>query len=142
MRKIGTISILAVSALVLAAGFARASTPIAATQEIQLVRGSETGDDRGEHRRGSDDAVVTTTELEAGDDKGGQTEVEAGDDKGGQTEVEAGDDKGGQGEVEAGDDKGGQTEVEAGDDKGGQTELEAGDDKGGSGRHGGHGSDD
>jgi hypothetical protein len=81
MRKIGTFSLVAVSALALAAGITRASTPVA-TNAIQLVRETEPGDDRGGQGRGSDDAVVTSRELEPGDDKG-QVEAEPGDDKGG-----------------------------------------------------------
>jgi hypothetical protein len=81
MRKIGTISLVAVSALALAAGITRASAPVA-TDTIQLVRQTEPGDDRGQGR-GSDDAIVTTRELELGDDKGGRGEAEPGDDKGG-----------------------------------------------------------
>jgi hypothetical protein len=82
MRNIGTISLVAVSALALAAGVTRASAPVAG-DTIQLVHEMEPGDDRGGHGRGSDDAVVTTHELELGDDKGGLTEAEPGDDKGG-----------------------------------------------------------
>ncbi|HEX5823183.1 MAG TPA: hypothetical protein VFY18_01880 [Candidatus Limnocylindrales bacterium] len=96
MRKIGTISLVAVSALALAAGVSRASTPVAA-QPIELVREIQAGDDRGGQRLGSDDAIVTNRELEIGDDKGGATSTaEPGDDKGGATSTpEPGDDNGG-----------------------------------------------
>jgi hypothetical protein len=117
MRKIGTISLVAVSALALAAGITQASTP-AATNTIRLVPETELNDDRGGQGRGSDDAVVTTRELEPGDDKGAQATAEPTQTTEPRATAEPGDDKGGQGEAEPGDDKGG-------DDDGG-----------------GHGSDD
>jgi hypothetical protein len=143
MRKIGTISLVAVSALALAAGITRASAPVA-TDTIQLVRQTEPGDDRAQGH-GSDDAILTTRELELGDDNVGRGEVEPGDDKGAQATAEPGDDNGGAGEVESGDDKGAHATAEPGDDNGGAGEVESGDDKGsdkGGDDEGGHGSDD
>jgi hypothetical protein len=105
MRKIGTISLVAFSALALAAGITRASAPVA-TDTIQLVRHTEPGDDRGQGR-GSDDAVVTTRELELGDDKGTHATAERGDDKGTHATAEPGDDKGTHATAEPADDKGG-----------------------------------
>ncbi len=147
MRKFGTITLVAVSALAITAGLSRTTAAIPA-DTVGLVRETQSADDRGTRGQGSDDLIVSNPTVEPGDDKGGQGEVEPGDDRGGQGEVEPGDDKSGQGEVEPGDDKGGQGEVEPGDDKGSST-AEPGDDKGSStaepgddngGHHSGSGS--
>jgi hypothetical protein len=84
MRRIGTISLVAVSALALAAGFAQASTP-AATDAVQAAREAEPGDEHGGRGRGHDDNFVVVArggEPEPGDDKGGHGEPEPGDDNG------------------------------------------------------------
>ncbi len=67
MRKIGRISLVAVTALTLAAGVTRA-TPLIAADQVQVARETQPGDDRGGH--GGDD-VRLARETQPGDDRGG-----------------------------------------------------------------------
>jgi hypothetical protein len=82
MRRIGTISLVAISALALSAGIAHASTPTAA-HAIQLTHEAQPGDDKGD-----------LAEAQPGDDKGDLAEAQPGDDKGDLAEAQPGDDKG------------------------------------------------
>ena len=111
MRKVGVLTLTALSALAIVAGVATV-TPSGNAQSMQLVRQAEPGDDRG-----------TSSPAPSPDDKGGKRIRTAShgaddtvspsaspDDKGGRrirtARAEVGDDNGGHGEGEPGDDKG------------------------------------
>ena len=90
MRKLGTITFFAASALVVSAGFVRggmpaavpaAMSPASTVDTIQLAREAEPRDDRLDLRR-ADDVFLAFRSVRL-DDRGGHGAAEPGDDRGG-----------------------------------------------------------
>jgi hypothetical protein len=153
MRKIGTFTLIAVSALTIAAGFGRMTAAVP-TDTIGLVREVEPGDDRDGNRSGSDDLLVATPSAEptaaaTSEPTADPTAAATADPTAAPTAAprskptaEPTAEPTATATSEPGDDNGGHGEDEPGDDNGGHGEPEPGDDNGGDDGSGGHGSDD
>jgi hypothetical protein len=142
MRKIGTFTLIAVSALTIAAGVGRMTAAVP-SDTIGLVRELEPGDDRGGQGRGSDDLLVATPSAEPTAaatseptaEPTSEPTAEATSEPKSKATAEPTSEPTAKATAEPGDDKGGHGEPEPGDDNGG-------DDNGGDDDSGGHGSDD
>ena len=71
MRRIGMLSLVAISALAIASGFTRAATP-ASTGGAHLAREAQPGDDRGGNGGHGGDDIRLAREAQPGDDRGGK----------------------------------------------------------------------